>query len=433
MQGVWLTLGLLASINPALPADSSRTSHVGGNTQTTTTTKTTTTASPCPDWSAQSYTVTGSGGAVWWATGTGTTYKRLEGYDGRYHLQGGTTSYHTYIDKFNKQLNLFREQRSGSWSLGYTCIRKRDSVEFSQIQYTSSEAVGECSPPATGWKEVGGRHWGWEGREGGTPRPQLRVEADCRPSATDNIFPTSFSVTGLGYLYDGCYELQAGCTSWMSPYYSRTQNRSYQYLLYPTEDSSNWALGFTEGGVEDVRTQYTSYGILASGWHTWWPKVPTHDREVDLPVASIAKPDISRIEAGCPRLADNDTSDNNSRKVFGFSILSALSLAFFLALFCVAGLAWLVKKIPTFLVLGHSLLTWRPQHPSPPNTSFRSELYPRELVVSMEETCSTTATSPPSTLSEALPRYMEAINMAGGSQEESQTEELPSYSEAINM
>ena len=213
---------------------------------------------------------------------------------------------------------------------------------------------------------------------------------------------------------------RAGCTTWGSPYFRRTQSRGSQYYLYKPANSSYWALGFSEGGVEEARTRYTSYVIrlLSSGWK----EVGTDEK-----ARSIPRPTI-RVQAGCRQLA---TTPTNS---FGFYL--ALSMIP-LALFCVVGLWWFVRKSPTSCVQlrqADPLVTWRPQHSSPPNTAIRSELCcphePSLRTGEMSSISTPVASSPPS---EALPSYSEAVKMAARIQEELQTEELPCYKKAVNM
>ena len=170
--------------------------------------------------------------------------------------------------------------------------------------------------------------------------------------------------------------------------------------------------------IEEARTQYTSYVIrlLSTGWE----EVPTDDK-----ARSIPRPTI-RVQAGCRQLATTQTSKYTSRNSFGLYLtLSMIPLA----LFCVVGLCWFVQKSPTSCVQlrqADPLVTWRPQHSSPPNTAIRSELCcPHEPSLRTGEMSSIStppASSPPS---EALPSYSEAVKMAARIQEELQTEELP--------
>ena len=332
-------------------------------------------------WLAQVYTVSGS-----------------RDWDGRYQLEKGNTSWGSLFytsTRYHWRRHLYRRQESGSWALGrghMTYLDQERVAVWEDMKYRSSERVGGSSPPTTGWQEVVTGRW--------RPSPHLRVEAECLRSAEVNLRQTqSFSVTGFeGY---GCYELQDRCTNWGSPYYRN--NNSHGYFLYHTTESGSWALGVLEGGVEELRPLYTSIR-LDSGWR----EVPNDDNEEEILWAErIPRPNI-RVKADCQVIAA------------GFKYWWVLWTLSPFALLGVVILINLVLKGPPWVTLSSP-------HPSPPNNGFRSDLCHIALVVRVP------APSPPSTPSEALPSYMEAINMAGSGQEESWHGELPSYNKAINM
>ena len=199
-------------------------------------------------WSAQVYKVSWSNRWPNW-------------YIGRYKLQEGKTSwgspYYTTIG--TNRSHLYRAQ-SGRWAL----VQGR-SVESADMMYMSSEGVGESSPPSTHCYQLaiaGNEQWD------GAARLELRVEAECLWSPTLSSPLTQF-VAVTGFQGQGCYELQAGCTNWGSPYYTTRDRRGY--FLYQTTDSSSWALGVSEGGVKELRTHYTSFR-LDSGWREFRKK-----------------------------------------------------------------------------------------------------------------------------------------------------------------